>query len=56
MRIAETLYPDVRIWELDTIMQEDYLVGMYERLGFMPTGKTYDIKTGMTIIFMQKTI
>ncbi len=56
MRIAETLYPDVRIWELDTIMQEDYLVGMYERLGFIPTGETYDIKNGMTIIFMQKTI
>ena len=56
MLIAEKLYPHIIKWELDTIKQEEYLVNLYKNLGYTPTGNEYDIKQGMTIIFMQKII
>ena len=56
MTIAETMYPNARKWELDTIMQEEYLVNIYKKAGYVLTGEQYDIKPGMTIVFMEKYI
>lgn len=56
MLISEKMYPDIFKWELDTIKQEEYLVKLYKELGYTVTGREYDIKPGMTIIFMEKNI
>ena len=56
MKTAEELYPDIHVWELDTIMQEEYLVKLYKKSGYVLTGESYDIKPGMTIVYMKKII
>jgi len=56
MVLAEEIYTDASVWELDTILQEPGLCRMYERLGYKPTGKTEHIKDGMDIVFYEKKI
>lgn len=48
--------PQADIWELDTILQEEKLCRLYEKLGYRKTGESYDIKDGMTIVFYKKTM
>jgi len=52
--LAEAAYPDAAVWELDTIKQETGLCRMYERLGYVATGKIEHIKDGMDIVFYEK--
>ncbi len=50
----EAMYPNVIIWRLDTIKQENKLRHLYEKLGYNSTGKEEKIKEDMTITFYQK--
>ncbi|MDP4117036.1 MAG: GNAT family N-acetyltransferase, partial [Bacteroidota bacterium] len=51
IKITESLYPKACRWELDTIKQERKLCYLYEKMGYVATGKEEDIQPGMTIIF-----
>ena len=50
----EQLYPDADLWELDTIMQEEGLCYLYEKLGYEKTGETKEISDNITIVFYEK--
>ena len=52
----EKLYPDAKLWQLDTIAQEEMLCHLYEKLGYRKTGKTETIKEGMELVFYEKGI
>ncbi len=54
LRQVECLYPQVNIWKLDTIKQENKLCHLYESMGYKLTGKEENIKEGMTIVYFQK--
>lgn len=54
--LAEKAYPDASVWELSTIRQESGLCRMYERLGYIATGKIEPVKDGMDIVFYQKNL
>ena len=41
-------------WSLDTILQEEGNVRLYEQLGYRRTGETRHIKDGMDIVFFEK--
>ncbi|MGE7981452.1 GNAT family N-acetyltransferase [Solibacillus sp. NPDC093137] len=52
--IIEEIYHDARLWELDTIMQEEGLCYLYEKLGYKKTGKSKIINEKITIVFYEK--
>lgn len=52
--IAESLYPSAEKWELDTILHEEKLCYLYEKLGYRKTGKVEHIMNGMDIVFYAK--
>ncbi|MDL2248973.1 GNAT family N-acetyltransferase [Tyzzerella sp. OttesenSCG-928-J15] len=52
---VESLYSQ-KIWELDTIKQEEKLCHLYEAVGYKLTGKEEHIKPGMTLVFYRKTL
>lgn len=52
----EQLYPDADLWELDTIMQEEGLCYLYEKLGYEKTGETKAINDNITIVFYEKSL
>lgn len=54
--IAESLYPDAEKWELDTILQEEKLCYLYEKMGYIKTGKVERIQTGMDLVYYEKWI
>lgn len=54
MLSAEKLYPDVKLWQLDTILQEEKLCHLYEKLGYRRTGEVEKIQTGMDIVYYEK--
>lgn len=56
MYLAEKCHPNATIWELDTILQEEKLCRLYEKLGYQKAGKTNNIKDGMDIVFYEKII
>lgn len=56
MELAEKCHPNAKRWELDTILQEDRLCRLYEKLGYRKTGITHKIKDGMDIVFYEKII
>lgn len=41
-------------WKLDTILQEEGNLYLYEKLGYHQTGKTEQINDKMTIVFYEK--
>ena len=51
---VESLYPQAKRWELDTIKQESKLCYLYEKMGYTATGKEENIQDGMTIISYSK--
>lgn len=53
MRV-EKLYPHATVWTLDTIKQEQKLCYLYEKMGYVKTGKEERIKDGMDLIFFAK--
>lgn len=54
MRLAESLYPKARRWELDTIGEEAGLCRLYEKMGYRRTGREEPLKDGMTLVFYAK--
>ncbi|HML69418.1 MAG TPA: GNAT family N-acetyltransferase [Clostridia bacterium] len=54
MLCVEELYPHVKLWQLDTILQEEKLCHLYEKLGYQRTGKTETIQPGMDIVYYEK--
>ncbi len=56
MKIAESLYPDATKWVLDTIKQEDRNCYLYEKIGYVKTGRIEVINEKMTIVYYEKVI
>ena len=54
--IIEEKYHWVSLFKLDTILEENKLCYLYEKLGYEKTGIYEKIKDGMTIIYYEKTI
>ena len=54
--IIEEKYNDARMWELDTILQEEGNCYLYEKLGYKKTGKVVEINDKMSIVFYEKTM
>lgn len=54
--IIEQIYEDAKLWELDTIMQEEGLCYLYEKLGYQKTGETKKINDNITIVFYEKSM
>lgn len=54
--IIEDKYNDARIWELDTILQEQGNCYLYEKLGYQKTGETKQINDKMTIVLYEKNL
>lgn len=54
--IVEQIYIDARMWELDTILQEQGNCYLYEKLGYIKTGKTEVINDKMTLVYYEKHI
>lgn len=52
----EKLYPNSREWLLDTIKQESKLCYLYEKSGYVATGKEEQFKDGMTITYYEKNL
>ena len=50
----EQIYDDAKLWKLDTIMQEEGLCYLYEKLGYKKTGETKKINDNITIVFYEK--
>ena len=50
----ESLYPKARLWQLDTIAQEEKLRHLYEKMGYRRIEKTEQIKEGMELVFYEK--
>lgn len=51
---AEALYPDARLWALETIKEEPALRCLYEKMGYRPTGREAELQPGMTIVYYEK--
>ena len=47
---AFLMYPDVKVWKLDTILQEPGNCHLYEKCGFVRVGEEHIINDKMTII------
>ena len=47
---AFLLYPDVKVWKLDTILQEPGNCHLYEKCGFVRVGEDHIINDNMTLI------
>lgn len=56
IELMEKLYPEAMVWKLDTILQEQHLCRLYERVGYRKTGKTEFVKDGMDLVFYEKTM
>ena len=56
IRLAEALYPNAIVWKLDTILQEEKLCHLYEKLGYRQTGERQELQPGMTIVFYEKRV
>ncbi|MGZ9583762.1 GNAT family N-acetyltransferase [Paenibacillus marinisediminis] len=50
----EEMHDDARMWELDTILQEQGNCYLYEKLGYKRVGTTKTINDKMSIVFYEK--
>lgn len=53
IREAERIHGE-HFWELDTILQEEKLCYLYEKMGYKQTGKITPINEKMSLVFYQK--
>lgn len=56
MTLVEEMYTDIKVWELDTILQEQGNCYFYEKLGYKRTGWSKTINERMTLIGYEKRI
>lgn len=54
--IIEQIYQDAKVWELDTVLEEEGHCYLYEKLGYVKTGKLEKITDLMTIVDYEKII
>ena len=54
MQVVEGLYEDAVAWELNTILEEQKLCRLYEKLGYSKMGKATKMNERMTIVFYEK--
>lgn len=54
IRLAENMFPEQKSWQLDTIQQEKKNCHLYEKMGYISTGKAQRINKRMTIINYEK--
>lgn len=50
----EKIHSDVEKWNLDTILQEEGNCHLYEKIGYIRTGKTEEINEKMTLVYYEK--
>lgn len=55
-QLVESRYPEARIWELDTILEEKRNCHLYEKLGYVRTGQTEVVNERMTLVTYQKEV
>ncbi len=53
IRLVEEIHGSAK-WGLDTILQEKDLCRLYEKMGYVPTGKIKQINEQMTLVFYKK--
>lgn len=53
---AENLYPDAKIWRLDTIFEEKNNIHLYEKLGYRQYGEKQTINHRMSLVKFEKTL
>ena len=51
---AFALYPDIKVWKLDTILQESGNCRLYEKCGFVRVGGEHVINEKMTLVDYEK--
>ena len=51
---AFALYPDTKVWKLDTILQESGNCHLYEKCGFVRVGEEHIINDKMTLVNYEK--
>lgn len=51
---VESIYPNAKRWELDTIKQESQLCHLYEKMGYKAIGEEKSIQDKMTFISYEK--
>lgn len=51
---AFSLYPDIKVWKLDTILEEPGNCHLYEKCGFVRVGEEHIINENMTLIDYEK--
>lgn len=56
MLLLEARYPQARQWKLDTILQEEKLCCLYEKMGYRKTGEYHKIKDSMDLVYYAKHI
>ncbi|MBU3134847.1 GNAT family N-acetyltransferase [Clostridium gasigenes] len=54
--MVEEIYYYAKVWELDTILQEEGNCYLYEKLGYKKTGETKVINDKLTLVFYEKSI
>lgn len=54
MRQMELMYPEARVWVLDTILQEARNCHLYERLGYVRVGAPEAVNERMTLVSYRK--
>ena len=54
MRQLERDFPNAESWELATILEEQGNCHLYEKLGYIRTGKTEKLNTGTTLGYFKK--
>lgn len=53
LKLIEAEHSDSQVWGLNTILQEEHLVRLYESLGYRKE-KTETVQRGMDLVFMEK--
>ena len=54
MTLMEDLYPKARLWQLDTIAQEEKLRHLYEKMGYRKLEKQEHTRSGMELVYYEK--
>lgn len=54
MRQTEELFPEAKMWELETILEEKGNCYLYEKLGYTRTSRVHVVNERMTLVNYQK--
>ena len=56
LREIERLHSDIVTWHLDTILEEAGNCHLYEKIGYVRTGQTEQLKENMTLVYYEKRV